>query len=54
MEETKQSKFQEQMSEKLKNELKKYQENQQLFTAYIKTMDEIDTWLQSGVKNENC
>lgn len=51
--EIKQSELFEKIQIKLQNELENYQESKQQFTAYLKTMDEIDEWLKSGVKNEN-
>ncbi len=51
---TKQTKLQKQIREKLHQELKKYQENKQEFTDYLKNMCAIDAWLQDGAKNENC
>jgi 5'-deoxynucleotidase YfbR-like HD superfamily hydrolase len=51
--ETKQSELFDQMQIKLQNELQNYQESKQQFTAYLKTMDEIDEWLQNGANHEN-
>lgn len=51
--EIKQSELFEKIQIKLQNEFENYQESKQQFTAYLKTMDEIDEWLKSGVKNEN-
>lgn len=54
MDTIKQNELDTQVRKKLQQELKKYQENKQEFTDYLKVMRDLDTWLQNGAQNENC
>ena len=42
-----------QMQKQLQDELNNYRQNSTSFVLYLKTIDKIDLWLNSGRNNEN-